>query len=490
MKIIEKIKKKWIKDTLTTFIMILVLFVAFIGINILIQKLDLPDIDITQNQLYTLSDTSKQQIQNIEDEVTIYLIGYSDNSSLAELIKQYTKVNENITMEVIEDITQRVDLQSIYSLTDDSEAIIVKTDENSKTLMYYDLYTYDYTTYQQIDISEEKITNAIVDLTKEERPQIYFLTGHNEYSLTSELTLLSSYLTNEVNNVSSLDLLVTGEVPEDADLVVIGSPQKDFYDQEVELLTAYVNNGGKILWLNDPLLTGETFPNMQKVLDLFGVTFQDGIILEQDEQKIALQSPNYIIPNIATTNATKNIATDGGILLVNATKISLLSDEELEELNVDTQVILTTSDSAIFRTDVSNTSTSAISTDEVGSFMLGVELTKTIQADDEEEDEDEEEKQATLYVLANNFFISDYQVTIGGQQVSPIEFYNNKDYILNTIAELTENEDVISIRKDTGVVTYIATEAEDNVIKVIITVFPAMIIFIGIIVWIIRRRKK
>jgi ABC-2 type transport system permease protein len=486
VKIIEKIKKKWIQDTFKTIIMVVLLFIAFIGINVIIQKLDLPDIDITQNQLYTLSDTSKQQVQNIEDEVTIYLIGYSENTSLADLIKQYTNVNENIKMEVVEDISQRVDLQSIYDLTDDSQAIIVKTDNNSKTLMYYDLYTYDYTTYQEIDITEEKITNAIVDLTKEERPKIYFLTGHNEYSLTSELTYLSSYLTNEVNDVESLDLLVTGNVPEDADLLIIGSPQKDFYDQEVELITAYVNNGGKILWLNDPLLTGETFSNMQKILDLFGVTFQDGIILEQDEDKIALQSPNYIIPDIATTTATKNIATDGGILLVNATKISLKTDEELEELNVTPQVILTTSDTAIFRTDVSNTSTSAISTDEEGSFMLGVELTKTLQTDDDEE----EEKQSTLYVIANNFFISDYQVTIGAEQVSPIEFYNNKDYILNTIAELTENEDVISIRKDTGVVTYIATEAEDNIIKIIITAFPVIIIFIGIIVWLIRRRKK
>jgi ABC-2 type transport system permease protein len=485
VKIIEKIKKKWIKDTFKTIIMVVLLFIAFIGINVIIQKLDLPDIDITQNQLYTLSDTSKQQIQNIEKEVTIYLIGYSEDSSLSDLVKQYTKVNENIKMEVIEDISQRADLISIYSLTDDSQAIIVKTDENSKTLMYYDLYTYDYTTYQQIDISEEKITNAIVDLTKEERPKIYFLTGHNEYSLTNELTLLNSYLTNEVNDVETLDLLVKGSVPEDADLLVIGSPQKDFYDQEVELITTYVNNGGKILWLNDPLFTGETFSNMQKILDLFGVEFQDGIILEQDEQKIALQSPNYIIPDIATTNATKNIATDGGILLVNATKISLKTDEELEELNVTPQVILTTSDTAIFRTDLTDTSSSAISSDEEGSFMLGVELTKTLQTEDEEE-----EKQSTLYVIANNFFISDYQVTIGGEQVSPIEFYNNKDYILNTIAELTENEDVISIRKDTGVVTYIATEAEDNIIKIIITAFPIIIILIGIIVWIVRRRKK
>lgn len=480
---IEKIKEKWIRDTAKTAIMIIILFVVFIGINVIIQKLDLQDIDVTQNQLFTLSDTSKKQVENIQKDVTIYIIGFDGETSLSDLAKQYTDVNEKIKTEIIENIETRADLKSKYNITDETQVIIVETNDDSKILLTDELYTYDYTTYQQIDISEEKLTNAIADLTKDVRPKIYFLTGHNEYSITTELTILNACLTNEINDVETLDLLVTGKVPDDTSLVVIGSPQKDFLDQEVEILTNYINQGGKILWLNDPVLTGETFPNMQKILDLFGASFQDGIILEQDETKMALQSPNYIIPNIAVTDATKDIATDGGILLVNASKINLVNDEELEKLNVTSEVILTTSEEAIFRTEVDNTSSSKIETDQQGKFILGAKLTKEVG-------ESDSQKQGVLYVLSNNFFVADYQVTIGSSKYSPIEFYNNKDYILNTIAELTENEDAISIRKDTGVVTYTATKAQDNMIKIAITVFPAVIILIGIIVWLIRRKKK
>ena len=95
-----------------------------------------------------------------------------------------------------------------------------------------------------------------------------------------------------------------------------------------------------------------------------------------------------------------------------------------------------------------------------------------------------------MYVLANNFFVVDYPISIGGSQLYPIQFYNNKDYILNTIAELTDREDTISIRKDTGVITYTATEAQDRYIKIAITALPAVIILIGIVIWLIRRRKK
>lgn len=425
-------------------------------------------------------------MQDIDKEVTIHFIGFHEDTSLVDLAKQYAKVNSKIKIEITQDINQRADLKATYNITDETQLIIIKTDENSKVLTAEELYTYDYTTYQQIDISEEKITNAIVDLTKTKRPKIYFLTGHNEYNLNSELNMLKAYLENEVNDVATLDLLVTGKVPEDTNLLVIGSPGKDFMEQEVENIMNYINRGGNILWLNDPLLTGESFPNMQKILDQFGITFQDGIILEQDENKMALQSPNYIIPDITTTNATKDIATDGGILFVNATKINLATDEELENLNVTPQVILSTSDTALFRTEVSNASSSKIASDEEGSFLLGVKLTKELQSQDEQENK----KEATLYAISNNFFVADYQVTIGNTKVSPITFYNNKDYILNTIAELTENEDAISIRKDTGVVTYTATKAQDKMIRIAITVFPICIIAIGIVVWVVRQKKK
>lgn len=488
-KIIETIKKKWIRDTLATTIMILALFTIWIGMNIIIQKLDLQDIDVTKNQLFTISESSKNQVKNVEEEVKISLIGFSEDTALVDLAKQYSKINQNIQTELITDINQRADLKAKYNITDETQFIVIETQSTDKILAIDDLYTYDYTNYQQIDISEEKITNAIVDLTKQEKPKIYFLTGHNEYNLTKELTLLNAYLTNEVNDVKTLDLLVSGGVPEDTNLLIIASPQKDFMEQEVGLLTNYIQKGGKILWLSDPTLTGASFPNIQNILDQFGVTIDDGIILEQDETKMALQSPNYIIPNIATTNATKDIATDGGILLVNATKITLASDEKLEQLKVEAQNILTTSETALFRKDVSNTQNTKIASDEEGSFIIGCKLTKTINQVEETQNS-ETDKQAILYIISNNFFVADYPVNIGNTSIAPISFYNNKDYILNTIAELTENEHVISIRKDTGVIAYTATEAQDKLIRIAITIFPIVIIAIGIVVWWIRKNKR
>lgn len=478
-KIIENLKKKWLIDTSKTVILVLILFAIFIGINILVQKLDLQDIDVTKNKLFTLSESSINQAKSVNEELKIYLIGFGEGNSLEDLVKQYTKQNDKITYESIEDIQDRVDLKSKYGITDETQVIILETNSKNKILTIDDLYTYDYTTYTQIDVTEEKLTNAIVDLTIANKPKIYFLTGHNEYGINTEMTMLKAYLENEVNEIATLDLLVTNNVPDDTDLLVISSPQKDLLDTELEMIMNYINNGGKILWMNDPTFKGETLPNFEKLSGLFGAKFEDGIILEQDASKMALQSPNYIIPNITSTKATKNIATDGGVLLINASKIKIEDDEKLDELNVTSEEILTTGDTALFRKDATNTSTSKISSDEQGSFTIGAKLTKTI-----------DDKEAVMYVLSNNFFVVDYPITIGSNKTYPIMFYNNKDYILNTIAELTNREDTISIRKDTGIITYTATEAQDRIIKIVITVIPALIIVIGIVIWFIRRRKK
>ncbi len=493
-KFIEILKKKWLRDTSKTILLILILFAIFIGINIGIEKLDFQDIDVTQNKIYSISEQSINEIKNIEKDVKIYIIGLDENTSLGDLIKQYNHQNPKITYEVIQDIQDRVDIKNKYSITDETQVIILETSEQSKILTIDELYTYDYTTYQQIDISEEKITNALVDLTISKKPKIYFLTGHNEYEINTEMTILSAYLENEVNDIETLDLLVKNKIPEDANLLVIASPQKDFLDTEVEQITNYINNGGKILWMNDPTLTNNEYPNMQKILDLFGAKFEEGVVLEQDENKMALQSPNYIIPEIAYTEATKDITTDGGILLINAGKITLESDEKLDELGVTSQTILSTGDTALFRKEVSNTNTSKISSDEEGSFILGAKLTKTIKSDSDGNEESEKQennsKESVMYVISNNFFVVDYPITIGNAQMYPIQFYNNKDYILNTIAELTNREDTISIRKDTGIITYTATEAQDRNIRILITLYPSIVILIGIIIWFIRKRKK
>ena len=49
----------------------------------------------------------------------------------------------------------------------------------------------DYTTYEEIDLTEQKMTNSILGVTLENAPKIYFLTGHSEYEIDNYFGILT-----------------------------------------------------------------------------------------------------------------------------------------------------------------------------------------------------------------------------------------------------------------------------------------------------------
>ena len=477
-KFINIIKTKWLIKTTTTVLLIAALIAAYMALNMWIGTLNINDIDLTKEKLYTLSEASKQQVKDISHDVTIYFFGFTEDSTQYDLAKQYEKVNSKIKCEVVTDITTRPDLVEYYGIEEGNEAIVVQAKERNKILTTADFYTYDYTTYQEIDTTEQTLTNAIVGTTIAETPEIYFLTGHKE--IYSYMQTFMAYLENEVNNINILDLLVKGAVPENCSALVITSPSSDFSEYEASLIKDYINKGGKILWFADPILNEETFPNMQSVLDLFGTSIGKGVVVEGDSAKMVMGSPYMILPDVAYTDITENIGTDGGVCFIDSGKINFVADESLGNLGLEVQPILTTSDKSFFRTNFNTNSLSATTGDELGTSTVGAIVNKTIS----------ENTKATLVIYANGIFATEVQYPItDSQYMYPIDVRNNKDLALNSVAYLTQREDTITIRKSTSTVTINPTEMEDFVVKIIIFAIPIAIIILGIVVWQVRRKK-
>lgn len=142
-KLIEKIKKHWIVSTSLTVLLVVILVAAYLGLNIWVKSLKLTAIDLTKDKIYTLSDTSKEQLKNIDQETTIYIMGLKDNTSLIDLINQYEKFSDKIKTERVDDLNTRPELKSKYGLEDSDSAVVVQAGENTKILSVYDFTTYD-----------------------------------------------------------------------------------------------------------------------------------------------------------------------------------------------------------------------------------------------------------------------------------------------------------------------------------------------------------
>ena len=487
-KFIETLKKKWIVNGTKTTILVVIILAFFIGISVLMEKLELTPIDLTEDKLFTLTEESKEQVKEIEKEINIYFIGYGDEDTALDLARQYTKVNENISVESVT-AESRPDLVQKYGIEEESQGIIIESGEQYKVLASSDLYTYDMETYETIDVTEEKLTAAIKSVAVDELPKVYFLSGYSSFSFTSGMQYLSLYLQNEVNEVETLDILTTGKVPDDCDTLVITSPESDFDEITTNAILDYINNGGRILWLNAALAQNIELTNVNKILAAYGVNpFEIGIIRETTDSKMVSGSPDFIIPEIQHADATEKLAdSEGGVIFINATKINIVSDEELEELNVTETDLIVTSEGAYFRTNFENMQDSPLEGEEQASFTVGAQFDKTITEADE--DEGTEATTSTLIIYGENYFVSDYSLT-QTSSTPMIAYRQNKDLVLNCIAYLTDREEDITVRKTTDSVTYTATEQEHNIILAIITAVPLVIIVAGIVVWQVRRRKK
>ncbi len=475
-KIIEKVKKKWLVDGFTTIILIGIIIGSMFGINIFVESLDLLPLDFSQDGLYSLTDESKERIKDVNKDVSIYFVGYTEENSTVDLVKQYRNVNEKINVEVIDETT-RPDLTQKYGIESGITGIIVESGEKSKVLTEYDLMTYDSLTGESISIAEEVFTSSIISVSTEDVPKIYFLEGYTDITLESNLYYLGMFLTNEINEIDTVNPLSIGNIPEDCDVLVINTPSKDFDDIATNAINEYINRGGNILWLNAAIATNVDMPNVNSILAAYGIDpFDVGVIRETDESHMYAGSPDIIFPVNGYSSVTQNSPES---IMTNATKVNI-NDEKLNELNVVSNEILSSSEYAYFRSDFNIQSDVPQDGEETGSFTIAAEMTKTVSGEDTE---------SKLIIFGENIFITDY-VIIQNSGYPAIQLSYNKNIILDSIAYLGEREEDIEARESTGTVIYTATATQDLIIRIVIFAIPSLIILVGIIVWVIRKRRK
>lgn len=477
------IRRKWLVNRTRTLFLILILVLAYIALNIGIINVNLPKIDLTESKVYSLSEESKVSIEKLNQDVKIYTYGFEETSTQIDLLKQYNRVNEKITYEIL---TEEKNLEMIKenNLQSGYYVMIFESGNSKKVVDSSEFYTYDYTTGEELDITEQSITNAIMSLSVENKPKIYFTQGHQEYTLEEELTVLQLYLENESFETENINLATVEAVPEDCAVLAIMSPATDLYDIERDMILNYISEGGKIYFSFEPMPGVVDFPNIRTVLSQYGVSFENGQIIELSSSQALQASPNVFKPRISMVSPiTQDIAKSGGeIWLAYSARLKFESDETLSNLNIVKEELLSSTDESIFIPDLSTDIQAAIETAEKGSSTIATKLTKTIESG-------ENTVESSIILTANGSFISNYIVDSLSANFPLSYIGNNKDFAINCMANLAEREG-LTIRKAVTSNTYIPTNLQMVIVLIIIFVVPVIIIIVGLVVWVYRRKRK
>lgn len=106
-------------------------------------------------------------------------------------------------------------------------------------------------------LEERDFTNALIAVLREAQPKICFLTGHGERRIEEGAeqggTIMNNLLGRESYKTESIAIKLTdAHVPSDCDVLVINNPTSDFQPQEITALDEYMARGGRVFLLLDP----------------------------------------------------------------------------------------------------------------------------------------------------------------------------------------------------------------------------------------------
>jgi ABC-type uncharacterized transport system involved in gliding motility auxiliary subunit len=230
-------------------------------------------IDLTQSGSYTLAPETKAYVRELEETVKIIVTiphnpdvyeSAQIHEHLQKLLREYEALGaqdgENLVeVEFVDIYRQRKraqELANIYKLTQEN-IILVARGDRKREIRQGDLFEVE---NEQIAgfRGEKAITSAIIDVASEETDKVYFVVGHGEMRLDDVdplrgLSQLESFLRERNYLLATLDLAVEPTVPEDADIVIVPSPQASFLPEEVEKLRRYMSDrNGRMIILLDP----------------------------------------------------------------------------------------------------------------------------------------------------------------------------------------------------------------------------------------------
>ena len=449
-----------------------VVLAILIAINVAVSALptSATEYDISASKLYSVTSNTKSVVNALTDDVTIYWIVQADQEDavIEKLLDRYESLSEHITVEKRNPDVYPTFAEEYIDEEDTvyNNSLVVECGERSRYIPYTDIYItdadmYSYSYSTSFD-GEGAITSAIDYVTNPDQPAAYALSGHGESELPSTF---AESLEKENITVGELSLLNTDEIPEDADVLIIYAPQSDISEDEADMLSDYVRSGGKLLVMAGPVQDAE-LTNLYSILEPYGVTAAEGVVVEGDRAHYALTTPAALMPDMEESDITTALIDEGYYIIM-----PVATGLEIGTNSTDAEVtgLLTTSDSAFSKLAGYDMTTYEKEDGDIdGPFSLGVSV-------------EYEDGGAIVWFSSSSYLNDLYNAYSSGA---------NNDLTMNAVSSLVGESEAMSIRSKSLNYNYLTiSDSTAGLLKVLmIGIFPLAFLGAGIAVVVSRRR--
>lgn len=445
-------------------------------VNLFVNALpaSVTQLDTSKGAMFTISQETKEVLAGLEEDVTVYWLVQNDqeDDTLGTLLDRYEALGDRITVEKRDPDVSPNFVEKYVTGTVYNNSLIVESDTRYTYVSYESIYEYDYgedyTSYQVSFAGESALTSAIDYVVSDSLPKLYTLTGHGESGLTASF---QSAVEQQNVALEELSLLTEETVPEDADCLLICGPSSDISTQEKEAILDYLNTGGDLILLTNPTQDGKERPNLEALMEKYGMTSSPGIVVEGDTAHYALGAPVYLLPEIQSHAITSPLQEGGYYILMALAQGITLEESPREGLTVSP--LLTTSDQAYAKAAGYGMETySKEEGDEEGPFALAAAATETLENGGESH---------VVWIASTSLLDDQYNQQVSGA---------NQDLFLNCVGWTCEKEGGISIHAKAITAEYLtmSTFTASLLTLMVVGVLPAAYLGMGIRIWIRRKR--
>ena len=269
--------------------------------------------DLTRTKITALSDKTKQVLQHLTEPVSIVVFYQPQTADhrpnplyplITDLLKEYERQSANFHVDFVDPYRDRAKAEQLAKQfeIDRLNLVIFACGSRHKylsdsELADYDLSTMDTTGQPSIKAfkGEDAFTSTLLSVTQTTQPLVWITTGHGEKSLTESqetgLSALGKYLEKANMQTETVTLLEKTNIPPTVGAIVIPGPTRRFLEQETALLDTFLQRGGRLLALLDPLQdTG-----LEKWLEHWGVEVGNNIVVDPARQLPFVSAANLFI---------------------------------------------------------------------------------------------------------------------------------------------------------------------------------------------------
>lgn len=416
--------------------------------------------DLTKDRIFTLQEDTVRTLKGLRSDVRAVAVFRMDEDGYAQaeaLLRRYAALSPRFTYEMVDPYRSPEKAKTYGVVAGGPRVLLVSGDQKAPAS----------------GVDEQGLTNALVKVTRSGTRKVYFTTGHGEPDPASQdprgYGSFAKGLSGEGYEVARLSLLDRADVPEDASVVVVAGARTAFLRGEAAALERYAAKGGHLGVFLEP----DADAGLDALLEAYGVQADDDVVVDPSPAAQLLGSPVSPIVQPSAAHPISRDLADTALVFPTARSLVALTGSKV----VPTPLALTGRD-AWGETDLKGVFQRGVASrgegEKVGPLPLAMAAERAIG-------DAPAARHARVVVAGDGDFFSNQYLQIGA----------NRDFAMNAIGWLAEQEDRITIRprsREASMVTL--TDAQATALKFLtVDVLPVALLGIGLAVWMVRRSR-